>query len=141
MNDNPYAPPRSVVASVERRPVGERPARASLAVRLLYATIPLIAASLAYDFNGLVGEVLVYAAYTLFLVWLYVSIGRGRNWARVTFLILTVLSVLAMADHIPELRRDPVWHFVLDGVVMAVEFVAAFLLISGSSRLWFRRVD
>jgi hypothetical protein len=107
--DNPYAPPKSDVAVPISRPA------------VLYLS-----------------ETIFYAVSTLLLAWLYSRIGRGRNWARITFLVLMLISVPAMVDHYPELRADAVWHLVLDPTVLAMECAAAYLLLTRPAASWFR---
>jgi hypothetical protein len=137
--DNPYAPPKSDVAvPIPRAAAAARPSPVTRAVRLLYLSLPLMVLSTAYDYEGLPGEAVFYAVATLLLAWLYSRIGRGRNWARITFLVLTLISVPAMVEHYPELRADAVWHLVLDLTVLAMEFAAAYLLLTRPAASWFR---
>ena len=47
-------------------------------------------------------------------IWLYLKIARGRNWARITWLVLFAISLVATLPSIPELARSaPLYTTVL----------------------------
>lgn len=148
MERNPYAPPASTVADpVEIRP--DRPKEVTLAVKLLWISF----------FLGLVGiflqpaltnanrvaqwGILIVMA-IMFGIWAWVisKIAKGRNWARITFLVVgiigTVLNILFAPMVMPIYRGQPV-----GGAVALVNFVleiyAIYLLLTASARTWFKQ--
>lgn len=120
------------------------PRRVKLAVALLWAGLAFAALSLLIDFGqaqavptpaSSAGIVLVY------LVWsaLTVQVARGRNWARIVYLLLVLIGLpfnlhLAAADF---------GGGVLPGLVTAVSIAAPvvglWLLFTSPGKAWFGR--
>ena len=73
-------------------------------------------------------------------------IARGRNWARVLYLVLTILSLLSLAWSIsqfalPEgvsMRRSVSLWSVMINVGPRVLSIAVVVLLFGPGRAWFR---
>jgi hypothetical protein len=68
------------------------------------------------------------------LSWLTYNISRGRNWARIAFLIAFVLGspVLYLLQRTVIVRAASV-------VILVLELVALWLLFTGVGARWFRR--
>jgi hypothetical protein len=122
----------------------ERPSDATRAIHLLYASIAIGFVSsvvrLTYDFFGarivvaLIPAVLIFGLFAL----LVFKISRGRNWARITFLVIFLIGVpFAIPIYAQELKRN-----FLSGslsVFMALlQLVAAYLLFRKNSNTWFK---
>jgi len=85
----------------------------------------------------LVAELVFELFMTAIAVWLLVYLGRGRNWARIVMLILTMLSAAAMVFE-PALQ-PPTIETVCAQVNTVVDVVCLVLLFRPSSSAWFAR--
>ena len=80
-------------------PQSQKPASVSSAIKLLYATLAIGALRSVLEWSHQTqavssGFVLFVMLFTFaFLVWLIYKIDRGRNWARITFLVFFILGV------------------------------------------------
>ena len=144
MNDNRFAPPEAAVADVRSAPEEPPPAKVVLGVRLLWAAW-LASVALVYVHRdhrptdavaavALALEVLFVA----FLGYLTFSVGRGRNWARITTLILVVLGFASLAIVPNPLGRTLAEQF-LNGLGAVCDVVALALLFAPTASAWFKR--
>jgi len=148
MERNPYAPPASTVADpVEIQ--GERPKEVTNAIRLMWTstTLAILAMFLQAQRNTDVAQMwivmLVGAALGLAIAfWFIGKIARGRNWARMVYLVLTVLGVVLVvfnwSFYAPIYRAQPL-AAVLAVIQTALQFGAFYLLITPSARDWFKQ--
>jgi hypothetical protein len=145
-NANPYAPPGAIVAdpvTLEAR-LEKRPWAATAAIYLVW-----ISSGLGILFSGynaltepspvpksllLIVWALVYAPG----IWLSVKLIQGRNWARVTFMVLIVAGG---ALELTDLGRVP-HTSAIDQIAFTIQTCLALatlaLLLSGSARRWFK---
>jgi hypothetical protein len=154
MERNPYAPPVSPVADpAEAR--GERPKEVTQAVRLLWISLALSIAGLFMqplrattdaEERTLTLTVLIIGGGIGFGIWAWVvaKIARGRNWARITFMVLTVLGLVItpfmLPYSLPAYRAQPLSAVV--AVLNAVlELIAFYLLLTAPARAWFKPQD
>jgi hypothetical protein len=71
-----------------------------------------------------------------FLVW---KISARRNWARITFLVITVIGLVPWVPFLlNELSRSPVLGG-LSVAIVGLQAWAIFLLFSPSGNRWFRK--
>ena len=86
----------------------------------------------------LIGAVLLQGLSALLIY----KIWKGRNWARITYLVLTLLAILAwfqMAAALPSgVKFVPAVETLLPLVGTTLDVVALFLLFV-PGRAWFRR--
>jgi hypothetical protein len=150
-DDNPYLPPKAAVADLAVDARGPRPIAITIAlyliaVRVLLGAIPLLSVP-----PGVTGTQQIIAfmsgaislAFAIVLGWF---IARGRNWARVLYLVLTILSLLSLAWSVsqfvlPEgvsMRRSVSLWSVMLNVVPRVLSIAVVVLLFGPGRAWFR---
>ena len=150
--NNPYLPPKAVVADSVAGPRGVRPRAVNVALVLIVARALL---GIAVLFSELIGSgapfgALVFTAagvsiaVALILGWF---IARGRNWARIVFLVLTVLSLMSLAFTVVNwyavpagvsLVRDwSVWFLAITFVPPTLS-IAVVVLLFGPGREWFR---
>jgi hypothetical protein len=146
MNDNPYAAPKARVgdAPMVTHPA-TRPPQISLAVKLWaanYCLGLLMLVGYREYFTNLqpAGSLLFNQVFSLALsAWLYYKIYLGRNWARITLLLMVVFggamtasgAVRGMVSAMPM----PVKVQMLLSV--GINFVVLWLLFLSSGRSWF----
>ena len=148
-NLSPYAPPKAVVS--DAAPAGEappRPAQVERAVLLLWvgfavgivATAWNLVSPLPAQRQMPMGLALAFVVVGyLFAIWIYRAIGRGRNWARILYLIFTGFTALGLvytfmfsaALHLGVVR------IVLTVVSSALHFYVATLLLLAPARQWY----
>jgi len=124
------------------RPRSVRVAVAILCAALLYALVtgvlrvaltvavpPIITKNMAYAF-GVAGVCI-----NAFFVY---KIFKGRNWARIVYLVFYVLGIWFIVHSFAELfGRSPTWA-VLGLIAYAAHIVALVLLFTRSSNEWFK---
>ena len=81
------------------------------------------------------------------LVWIGFAIFRGRNWARILLLILTLLALFSlgvglmamqrMGMHLAYMDNAPRWLFML--VLPSLLYIAASYLVFIPGRSWFAK--
>jgi uncharacterized membrane protein YadS len=144
MNDpqhNPYAPPKAPVAEPPERAPADAPPPVKTAMKLFWISFFLTFVEMALDWETTVGDlsttfVLIFMAIMCSLqIWLYLNIARGRNWARITWLVLFAISLLGTAVSIPELAGRSLYATVLAIDLLIVLY--AFYLVFFPGRDWF----
>jgi hypothetical protein len=149
MSYNPYSPPASRVDDSESPQVLEvRPRQVIVAIRLAAINYLLgvvaIAASWGYysklQFAGsTISQQFLGAA---LFVWIYYKIYAGRNWARITLLVLFMLTALMALSPlarnllmtVPAITRAQMF------VGLAMNLAILWLLFISPGRHWFRRI-
>ena len=123
-----------------------RPYKVTTAVKLLYITLGIGV------LRGIMGSstqaevtspafVMFIAFFVLVVMWLFIfMIGKGRNWARITFLVLfivgTPFSVLPLMQ---SLGANPISGLL--GIVQTIiQIVALVFLFQKPSSDWFREM-
>jgi len=137
---NPYAPPKAVVAEVESTIA--RPPAVNTAMKLLWVSFALTFVEVALDWEGSVAgdarTFLIFASLGIAItLWLYLKIRVGRNWARITYLVLTVISGPFVFIELPEIaQRAPI----AAGLTLIDLFLVlyALYLLFFPGREWFR---
>lgn len=150
---NPYAPPTAAVAEVISTKPAQAPREVKRAVRLLWVSLVI---SLLSFFLGIVSQsiqgpieaelagvvfVIVFMLIGVGIVaWIFHKIARGRNWARILWLLLVASNVVYSAFNwrqtIDIAKVAPLLAAInLIGTV--IEFYAVFLLFSRPAAPWF----
>jgi hypothetical protein len=131
----------TVIASSDTEPTLQRPSQVSLAVRLLWISLGLGAVTSAIMrplFPSTTHTVVTQVATFALLAWLTYKIWVGRNWARVTFVVMTALGLLI---YIPILsvyfRFSPVAG-TINLLQCLMQLVALYLLFTEPGRGWFK---
>jgi len=122
-----------------------KPKAVGIAVLLLWLAlgIGLVTSVVRLSHMALpVSEALMYSilaiAFAVIALFIYM-ISRGRNWARITYLVLMLLGMLkTVPSLISAIDRAP-GAGILSATVVAAQLVAIALLFTGSSNAWFRR--
>jgi hypothetical protein len=123
----------------------ERPSQVSRAAALYLAALVLGVINSAYLWHyptslGTAGFVVSVPVVTLaVMTWIVIEIWQGRNWARITYLVLTLLG---LPLYVPNLLK----FFAVSGVTGSIntlqfilELVALGLLFIGPGAAWLRR--
>ena len=144
MARNPYSPPTASVADPPPGAPLARPVVIRHAVQLLWISFGV--GFLGGIFHSSPSEpwtinVGFMAAFGSILAWLIVKIAGRRNWARITYLILAVLSDV---DSVTSLQSSSdLYHahpgvLVLDIAGIVLEAAGLCLLFTRSANAWFR---
>jgi FtsH-binding integral membrane protein len=121
-----------------------QPSKVATAVRVLYATLGIgiirsILESSRHAEASSIGFVLFITFFVFGLMWFLIyMIGKGRNWARITFLVLFILGVpLSILPMIQSLTHEPI-SGVLGLVQIVMQVTALVFLFQGGSSVWFK---
>lgn len=147
MERNPYAPPVSPVADpTEVR--GERPKEVTLAVKLLWFSLllgvagvflqPLNAKAPAQWLGVVIGAGVVFGIWA----WIVSKIAKGRNWARILFLVLVILGLVVTVFVLPTamaIYRARPLNGLISFINLVIEIITMYLLLTAPARAWFKR--
>jgi hypothetical protein len=144
MSRNPYAPPDSAVADSDQEPPREKPAAIRRAIVLIWLSLALNAFILAIDWRflsseiPLLGLIATEALVVALTVWLVIKIEAGRNWARIVYLVLLVISLpIILPDIMTSAERAQ--HVAgLKMVELGLDIGTLYLLFL-PGRDWFRK--
>ena len=140
---NPYAPPKALVAESPDDSLPEAPPPVKTAMKLLWISFVLTYVEVALDWTAMTAETgLIFfaiwmALMTALQIWIYLKIARGRNWARIVWLVLFAISLPLSFTHMVELaQRIPI----AAGVTLIDTFMVfyALYLLFFPGREWFR---
>lgn len=121
-----------------------RPEKVGAAVTLLYITLGI--GVLRSIMEASLHAKLVSPAFVLFVMfvifgtmWLFIYlIGRGRNWARITFLVLFIIGIpLSVRPLLQTLAASPI-SGLLGIAQTTIQVVALVFLFQNPSSEWFR---
>ncbi|MCP3868359.1 MAG: hypothetical protein GY703_09745 [Gammaproteobacteria bacterium] len=125
--------------------LSERPAKVTLAVKLLYLVVTLgivrTVITIMRHLEVRSPDFLIYAKVTIYAlsVFLIFQIGRGKNWARWALIAIFIIHLpLTIIPTINSFSINPI-HASL-GMVQLVLYIAALLLLfHGSASGWYTR--
>jgi len=143
--DNPYAPPKAVVADLETRGASRgRPHEIILATRLLWFSLTLGVVNFAFDSAVIAGSLLPGSLAVALLSWgslagLTHNMARGRNWARIVFLVLYVAGVPVSIWVLPAMLDRSIVLTAVSLAMSVLQTVALYLVFIGGGARWFRR--
>jgi hypothetical protein len=154
MDRNPYAPPQAQIAEgSSARDVPDRPREVATAVKLLWASVSLgVLATVVdwpYQTARLSAGILIPVEFVglAIALWFIRALGRGRNWVRILFLVVMIMSLLgAMASvwSVPLRARylEEYTHSTTAGSIRGIQFilhlVALGYLFTAPARHWFK---
>lgn len=129
-----------------------KPRKVNTAVNLLYASLGIgvinsgLMPSELDEFSSS-GSVLIDAFFTLGLLWFMAyMIGKGKNWARITFLVFFIMGfplsivVLPMYLSLLSLSYTPIILGILNLVQTGMQLIAMVFLFQGESSAWFKAI-
>ena len=121
-----------------------RPDQVTAAVRLLIGSVALGMVTSALLWSHLtsrasVGFVLtIQGVTTALLGWLIYKMWQGRNWARITFVVLTALGLPFYVSTLKEYFSVSSAAGCVSLVQTALQLVAFYLIFVGPGREWFK---
>jgi hypothetical protein len=143
---NPYAPPKAAVADATANRQMEKPSQVTTAVRLLWSSLGLgiLSSALQWEYLASLGSVgfilsVQILSFTV-LAWLIWKISVGRNWARITFLVLAIIGLGFLAQIPSVFERSPA-SAVVGVIQLLLQFAALYLVFADPGRRWFRKSD
>jgi hypothetical protein len=146
MSRNPYSPPTASVADPPPPVATPRPREATLAVRLLWLSFALglgtglVRQSWAGVMEWVIGLISI-GLYGALIAWLILKVGRGRNWARITYTVLLVLSYVSIltswSTYAAAYRGHPEM-IVLDGIDTLADLGGLYFMFTKPANAWFR---
>ena len=146
MERNPYKPTEASVADLNG-PKVDRPEQVTKAVGLLWLTLALglIGSALQWQYltslSGVGFALYVQVVTFAVLAWLIHKLSRGRNWARITFLILFIIGLApGLMQLSATMGRSPI-AAVIGGLQFALQAWALYLTFSEPGRRWFRKPE
>ena len=123
----------------------ERPGAVTRAVQLISASFAIGGIRAVFDLAQKVSGATFLLAILLLIVFLGIcffflsKIATGKNWARITFLVLLVIGLpLAIPGYIGELRTNLV-HGSLSIIVAILQLIGICLLFTRNSNRWFKK--
>ena len=85
-----------------------------------------------------IGFGLLYATILGLGVYVILSIGRARNWARIVYTVLTALSVLAVLGSLQESFQRPWYSWSADLLTTSMDIAIVALLFRPAANEWYR---
>lgn len=125
--------------------MSERPVQVSRAISFLWISIALDVAGLVLfqidpDPNVSPGIQWIVGIFILSLIALLIYLtGRGRNWARITLLVLTALLIVPSVLGLPALAQRSLARMSIELAGIGFVLVAMYWLFTGAGAAYFRR--
>jgi hypothetical protein len=146
MEQNPYAAPAARVADADAVRPAERPIQVTRAVWLLWTVLAL---GTVVNFirpqgavpMGMLMAIVIWLLSTAIYVLFIVKIAAGRNWARIVYLVLTLLGFLFIPvswSVLVEVMKSSVLYTVVYFLNTAISVYALYLLFTKPANAWFR---
>ncbi|HMO52540.1 MAG TPA: hypothetical protein PKE26_15065 [Kiritimatiellia bacterium] len=121
-----------------------RPDKVGTAVTLLYITLGIgaVRSIMEASMNAQIaspGFVMFITLFVLGIMWLFIHmIGKGRNWARITFLVLFIIGIpFSILPLLNSLSANPISGLLGLGQTV-LQLVALVFLFQRASSEWFR---
>lgn len=147
MSESPYTPPQANIDPPPSQPHMERPKEIEIAIWLVVAgyLIGLAGVFMTWEYQMSVqspGQFFISQAIGIAIaIWIYYKIYQGRNWARILFLVLAVLGVLALLLPFSGdvLNAVPATTKVIMIAGHLINAAVVYLLFFSPGRHWFRK--
>lgn len=123
----------------------EKPAVVEWAMHLLWLSLGLggIITFLSVPSErepGYVLEVIIVNSIVVaLLIFLYSKISAGRNWARITFAIFTILGLWWFVIELASVFEQSNLLGVLNTMMMIMDLAAAIMIYTPSANIWFKK--
>lgn len=124
-----------------------RPKQVDRAIKLLYLVFVIGIVKLIFiDFEivdkslGPINVFLAIEVFVLLLIFFFIyNIGRGHNWARITILILFIISLFHIPNILKDLQTDLIVG-VLGSLQIPLNLIVLILLFKKESSDWFKKI-
>ena len=130
---------------METQSATNKPRSVSTAVNLLWASLAVGLLKMLMDSSHLVGmapgSAIVFFSVVLVALFgfLYFQISVGKNWARITFLVMCVTGIVPAVSLLSTEFSRSVVVGTLSLLQLALQAYAAFLLFTQPGSNWFRK--
>lgn len=128
-----------------------RPKTITIALQILWGSLVLYIPDLLLNGSVLPKDdiqispffdfVFVHVCALALYVWIIFKISRGRNWARITHLILTIFSIIwfiTLNDTNDTLLAFPLLRSFLTILEIVLDIIVVYLLFSNPGAAWFK---
>jgi hypothetical protein len=146
MSGNPYAPPKAEVeVTGQDDALAERPRQIVWVVQLavLNYALGLVSIAVAWDYfarlQSLTSTIISQAFTLVIMFWLYYKIFQGRNWARIVWLVLSLLGLAMMPFTYRLLDAAPGVIKLQMMIGFGFTLAIMWLLFFSPGKHWFRR--
>jgi hypothetical protein len=142
-SENPYDPPQSEVRDPDQaRLLPQRPRQILQALLLLWisstlGTVSGYSQSQREPGASLAGFAIVVGMILLLTIVMSTGIWRGRNWARIMYLVLVSISFASLVSSWGLVERPGV-EVALESVSYVADFGSFFLMFTRPGSLWFQ---
>lgn len=125
-----------------------RPGKVETAVKLLYVTLGIgVLRSIGESMEVSMRAQSISPAYAVFkaffvfgIMWFFICmIGKGRNWARITFLVLFIIGIPSAVFPLQSLAANPISGLLGIGQTV-IQIIALVFLFQKPSSDWFREM-
>ena len=146
MENNPYAPPQTVVEDPPAVSDGlARPTTVSASLNVIWGSIVLGIVGLIVkwatgQFPTAPAVLIVLVASVTMgpLVWLNIKMAARRNWARMTYIVLGIIGIPFVIFGSHQVVHENMFGKALFVVQWVLAFTACALLLSPSASRWFK---
>lgn len=121
-----------------------RPVEVTRAVQLISASFAIGGIRSVFDLAQKISGVYFFLALLALIVFLGIcfflvsKIAAGRNWARITFLVLILIQLpFAILGNIADLRTN-LLHGSFSILIALLQLIGTYLLFTKHSNLWFK---
>jgi hypothetical protein len=147
MPADPYTPPKAAVSDLELdRDTRAKPKEVKIALSLIWASIGIGLINSVFDptLRSVFATTPLFAWITLLLtvgitVLLIVFLGRGKNWARIVFLVFFILGAILMLFELQNTFQTWWPTAVVNVAQAAMQALALYLVFTVPGSHWYRR--
>ncbi len=108
----------------------------SVALLIKIAAIPNIINNLGHP--SVVGVFISMALATAFVILLIYYIGKGKNWARITYIVIYMVSVLSLINTFMSGYEFPTHEIFMLAATHCTAILTCYLLLKKESNTWFK---
>jgi hypothetical protein len=101
-------------------------------------TILIIASKVPDLMPNTVAKYISFAVSTILMLWLAYKINKGKNWARVVYSVLVLISLINTLINFQQFSLMPFQFALLSAVTNLSQLGVLLLLFTKSSNVWFK---
>ena len=117
-----------------------KPSEVSKAIKLLFLSFSIsVLFTIFYFTNQIESPVFLIAFFIAsgFTILLILKIMQGKNWARITYLVLFILGIPGIIESFPSALENSFYHGLFLIVPLTINSIALILLFKKTSSQWF----